>query len=103
GVAVNAILGGGTSLLSILNSDKIQGVLLWLNGSISGKTWSDVRTLCIYSVIGLIIAMFCIRKANILQLGDEMSSNLGVNINRSRVIISLVAVFLASISTALVG
>lgn len=103
GVAVNAILGGGTSLLSILYSDRIQGVLLWVNGSISGKTWNDVRLLAIYSTIGLTMAMFCIRKANILQLGDEMSSNLGVNINKYRLIISLVAVFLAGISTALVG
>lgn len=103
GVAVNAILGGGTSLLSILYSDRIQGVLLWVNGSISGKTWVDVKILAIYSVIGLTMAMFCIRKANILQLGDEMSSNLGVNINKYRLLISLVAVYLAGISTALVG
>ncbi|GAB6085881.1 FecCD family ABC transporter permease [Alkaliphilus crotonatoxidans] len=103
GVAVNAILGGGTSLLSILHSDKIQGVLLWVNGSVTGKTWYDVRVLAIYSLIGLTLAMLCIRKANILQLGDEMSSNLGVDINRYRVLISLVAVFIAAISTALVG
>lgn len=103
GVAVNAILGGGTSLLSILYSDRIQGVLLWVNGSISGKTWEDVRILAIYSAIGLTMAMFCIRKANILQLGDDMSSNLGVDTNKYRVMISLVAVFLAAISTALVG
>lgn len=103
GVAVNAILGGGTSLLSILYSDRIQGVLLWVNGSISGKTWSDVKVLSIYSAIGITMAMFCIRKANILQLGDEMSSNLGVDTNKYRVLISLVAVFLAAVSTALVG
>lgn len=103
GVAVNAILGGGTSLLSILYSDRIQGVLMWVNGSIAGKTWEDVRLLCTYSIIGLIVAMFCIRKANILQLGDEMSSNLGVDTNKYRLFISLVAVFLAAISTAIVG
>ena len=103
GVAVNAILGGGTSLLSILYNDKIQGVLLWVNGSISGKNWSDVKTLGLYSLVGLIISLFLIRKANILQLGDEMSTNLGININKYRVIISLVAVFLAAISTAIVG
>ena len=82
GVAVNAILGGGTSLLSILYSDRIQGVLMWVNGSISGKSWTDVRVLALYSSIGLILSMFCIRKANVLQLGDEMASNLGVDTNK---------------------
>lgn len=103
GVAVNAILGGGTSLLSILYNDKIQGVLLWVNGSISGKNWSDVKVLGIYSAIGIIASLCFIRKANILQLGDEMSTNLGIDINKYRVIISLLAVFLAAISTAIVG
>lgn len=103
GVAVNAIMGGGTSLLSILYNDKIQGVLLWVNGSISGKNWSDVKLLGFYSAIGIVISLFFIRKANILQLGDEMSTNLGVNINKYRVIISLIAVFLAAVSTAIVG
>lgn len=103
GVAINAILGGGTSLLSTLYSDRIQGIIMWVNGSISGKTWSDVKILGIYSSIGIIVAMFFIRKANILQLGDEMSSNLGVNTNKYRVAISLIAVFLAGISTAIVG
>lgn len=103
GVAINAILGGGTSLLSTLYSDRIQGVLMWVNGSISGKTWSDVKVLALYSAIGIGVSMLFIRKANILQLGDEMSSNLGVNTNKYRVIISLIAVFLAGISTAIVG
>lgn len=103
GVAVNAILGGGTSLLSILNSDRIQGVLLWLNGSMVGKNWGDVRVLGLYSTIGLALGLLCIRKANVLQLGDEMASNLGININKARLMISMVAVFLAGISTATVG
>src|SRR3712207_4729442 len=42
GVAVNAIFVGATSLLSILNSDKIQGILLWINGSIAYKGWKEV-------------------------------------------------------------
>lgn len=103
GVAVNAILGGGTSLLSILYSDKIQGVLLWVNGSIASKGWSDVKMLLPYSIVGLIMALFCIRSANVLQLGDSVATNLGVNVNRKRILLSGVAVFLAAISTSVVG
>jgi len=58
GVAVNAILGGGISLLSILYSDKIQGVLMWLNGSLAGKSWHHARILAPYTLIGLVIALF---------------------------------------------
>ena len=48
GVAVNAILGGVIALLTTLYSDKIQGALLWLNGSLASKTWDDVKIVAFY-------------------------------------------------------
>jgi len=103
GVAANAILGGATSLLSILNSDRIQGVLMWLNGSMSAKSWTDVGQLLPYSLMALIASLVCIRSANLLQLGDSVATNLGAKVNHVRLALSGVAVFLAGISVATVG
>ena len=103
GVAVNSILGGVISFLSTMYSDRIQSAMLWLNGSLATKTWSHVEMLFAYSIIGLIISLFLIRSANILQLGDEAATNLGLNVNVTRLVICTVAVFLAGISTAVVG
>ena len=103
GVAVNAILGGVISLLTTLYSDRIQSALLWLNGSLASKTWADVKLVGIYSVIGLSLSLFCIRGANVLSLSDESATNIGFNVNKTRVLLSAVAVFLAATSTAIVG
>ena len=103
GVAVNSILGGVISFLSTMYSDRIQSAMLWLNGSLATKTWSHVEMLFAYSIVALIISLFLIRSANILQLGDEAATNLGINVNLTRVLICAVAVFLAGISTAVVG
>lgn len=103
GVAANAILGGGISVLSVLYSDRIQGVLMWLNGSIAGRSWHHVRILTPYSLIGIIIALFCINKANLLQLGEEVAKNLGARINTTRLLLSMTAAFLAGISVSTVG
>ena len=103
GVAVNSILGGVISFLSTMYSDRIQSAMLWLNGSLATKTWSHVEMLFAYSIIGLIISLFLIRSANILQLGDDAAKNLGLNVNITRLVICSVAVFLAGISTAVVG
>ena len=103
GVAVNAILGGATSLLSVLNSDKIQGIILWVNGSLSGKNWLDLESVYLYIIFGLVLSFFCIRPANILLLGDEKATNLGLNTNRTRILLSILAAFLAGISTSIVG
>ena len=103
GVAVNSVLGSGTSLLSILYSDRIQGVLLWVNGSMAGKNMNHVSLLLPYSIIGLFLALLTIKQVNVLQLGDDMAKNLGYNPNTSRLLISAVAAFLAGISVAVVG
>lgn len=103
GVAVNAILGGFISLLTTLYSDKIQGALLWLNGSLASKTWADVKIVAFYAIIGLTLSLLCVRGANVLNLGDESATNLGYNVTKTRVILSAVAVFLAGTSTAIVG
>lgn len=103
GVAINTILGGVISYLSTMYSDRIQSAMLWLNGSLATKTWADVEMLFIYSVIGLIVSLLLIRSANVLQLGDDAATNLGFNVNLTRLLISVVAVFLAATSTAVVG
>ncbi len=103
GVAVNTILGGVISFLSTMYSDRIQSAMLWLNGSLATKTWADVNMLFGYSIVALIVSLLLIRSANVLQLGDEAATNLGFNVNLTRLLISGVAVFLAAISTSVVG
>ncbi|WP_416212741.1 FecCD family ABC transporter permease [Paenibacillus donghaensis] len=103
GVAVNSIFGGIIGLLSILYSDKLPAALQWLNGSMSGKGMGDVTVMLPYSVAGWIAALFCIRKANVLRLGEQAALNLGENINRIRILLSFVAVYLAAVSVSTVG
>lgn len=103
GVAVNAILGGASSLISVLNSEKVQNVILWLNGTLAGRSWKDVYVILPYVAIGLLFSILLIGRANIILLGDEKATNLGLNIHSSRIYLSLVAAFLAGVATSSVG
>ena len=103
GVAINSVLGAYTSLLQLLNSDSLSGVLAFMNGSLSGKSWYQFKTLAVYCIIGLILSFFCIKSANALQLGDEMAKSLGVKVNASRIFLSAVSAFLAASTVAVAG
>ena len=103
GVAINTMLSGVTSFLTLMNSDSLQGVLSWLNGSLSGKSWYQVQTMGIYGAIGIVLALLCIKGANVLQLGDDMAKNLGTRVNLTRVLLSAVSAFLAASTVAVVG
>jgi len=103
GVAVNAIFGGLMGLLQLLYSDRLPAAVQWMNGSLAGKDMGDVWFILPYSIAGWIFALLCIRKINILRLGEQTAHNLGQNMNHVRLILSVLAVFLAAISVSMVG
>ena len=103
GVAINSVLGAYNSLLQLLNSDSLEGVLAFMNGSLSGRSGSQVRLRSVYASIGLVLAFLCIKSANALQLGDEMAKSLGVKVSGSRVLLSGVAAFLAASTVSVAG
>lgn len=103
GVAVNSMFVGLSSGLNAMAGGNMQGVAAIVNGNITMKTWSDVQILLPYILVGVILSFFMAISCNILSLEDTTAKALGVNVNRTRIIISLVAVLLASISTAVVG
>ncbi|WP_313640600.1 iron ABC transporter permease [Paenibacillus sp.] len=103
GVAVNALCGGVIGLLTIMYSDRLPAAVQWLNGSLAAKGNNALMMVLPYAIAGWILSFFAIRKANIIRLGDQVASNLGENVNRIRILLSLLAVFLAAISVAAIG
>lgn len=103
GVAVNALCTGLMSAFNSATGSSYTGVASIVNANITQKTWDDFQTLAVYVVIGLIASFFVTNQCNLLSLEDKTARSLGMNVTRSRIVISVTAVLLASISTAIVG
>ena len=103
GVAVNALCTGLMSAFNSATGSSYTGVASIVNANITQKTWDDFQTLAVYAVIGLIASFFVTNQCNLLSLEDKTARSLGMNVTRSRIVISVTAVLLASISTAVVG
>ena len=103
GIAVNSVIGGINSFLQLLFSDRLQFALMWMNGSLSGKSWNTVFSLFPYAVVGLILSFVAIKYANIIVLGDETAKSLGLNVGCTRLLLSILASYLAAITVANVG
>lgn len=103
GVAVNTLFTGLSSAFNSVSGGDRTGVAAIVEDNITQKTWEDVGTLFPYVAAGLILACFFIGECNLLSLEDKTARGLGINVNRTRIVISLVAVLLASISTAVAG
>ena len=103
GIAINAVFSGLSSGFGSMSSQNYQSASELINANISMKTWNDVKLLGVYVVIGLVLAFVISGKCNLLTLEDKTVRGLGVNVNGLRVVISIVAVLLASITTAVAG
>lgn len=103
GVAVDALFSGLSSAFNSMSGGDRTGVASIVEANITQKTWEDVGTLFPYAVAGLLLACIFIGECNLLSLEDKTARGLGVHVNRTRIVISLVAVLLASISTAVAG
>lgn len=103
GVAVNALCTGLMSAFNSATGSSYTGVASIVNANITQKTWDDFQMLAVYVVIGLVASFFVTNQCNLLSLEDKTARSLGMNVTRSRIVISVTAVLLASISTAVVG
>lgn len=103
GVAVNAVFTGLTQAFNSMTGGNLSGVASIANANISQKTWDDVYIITGYVVFGLVLALMAFYKCDLLSLSDQTARGLGVDVTMTRILVSLIAVILASISTAEMG
>ncbi|PAV29615.1 ABC transporter permease [Virgibacillus profundi] len=103
GVAINAVFTGLSELTSSMNASSMMSGISVTSSTLTMKTWDDVQVIVLYGSIGLILAFLVYAWCNHLGLRDKTLKNLGFSVNRARFVISIIAVLLASIATAIAG
>ena len=103
GVAVNAFFGAGISAMMIFYSDQVQGALSFLSGSLNATTWSQVHRILPYTILGLILTLTQTEKLNLLLLGDETATGLGLHVTRTRFFLTAISAILSASAVSVVG
>ena len=103
GVAVTSMLGAFTTGLMTVFSDRVQPVILWMAGTLVGRSWNHLEMVWLYSGIGLIGALLLVRQLNVMQLGDDAARGLGVRTERMRFIAIALASLLAASAVSVAG
>ncbi|MFF2909223.1 FecCD family ABC transporter permease [Paenibacillus sp. NPDC057934] len=103
GVAINALLGAAMNGFMVVFSDRVQAVLPWLSGGLSGRSWHHLGFAAPYALIGLVLSLLAIKPANLLLLGDDSARLLGLRAEVSRFLIILLAALLAGTAVSVAG
>lgn len=99
GIAMNSLLGAIISAV-IVNapaSDDAQAAMFWLNGDLTGSTWTDVLIATIPGLVGALVLLGTAGELNLFLLGDEQAAATGMRTVRTRqILLALSAVIVAA-------
>lgn len=103
GMAVSAILMSLTQMLVLRDADTLDAYRFWAVGSVTGRGMEVFWQVLPFIVVGLLLAGLSASKLNLLQLGDDVASSLGLHPMRAKVIGVLGVMMLTGAATAACG
>ena len=104
GVAIGSLATAVASLLIIRSDPDVRPLLAWLmGGGLIGAQWSDVYVVLPYLILGALILMAYGRILNMFQLNEDEAKQLGVNVERTKVILIVLATLVAAASVSVAG
>jgi len=96
GVAVGSFATALTTFLMLRSQEQLRRAIGWLLGGFALGGWLPVIALLPYIIIGLTVLILFARPLNVLQFGDDQAQQMGLNVDR----VKLIVIVAASLTTA---
>ncbi len=104
GIGLGAIAGACTTfMITFGDIHEVSQALIWLTGSVYGRSWDEVASFLPWLIIFVPIVIVCSRHLNALGLGDEVAVGLGSRVERQRGLLIFCSVALAASAVATAG
>lgn len=104
GIGINIAINALISFITLKGSaGDYNRVLVWTSGSLWGSGWNYVFAILPIVLIMLMLSFYRHKTMDIMQLGDETASGLGVHVEKERRRLLCYAVILAGSATAVAG
>jgi ABC-type Fe3+-siderophore transport system permease subunit len=103
GIAVAAFLAAAQTLVQQQNTEDLREVYGWLLGQLGRSQWSDVVLVLPYLGTACAVLLCCGRALDVLAVGDDEASSLGVHPGRLRLLVILAASLAAASAVAVSG
>ena len=105
GVMMSSLLQAAVSYTKLIAdpTDQLAAITSWLMGSLTGAKPADLAMAAAPMAAGL-LALFALRwRINILTMGDDEASTMGVNAQRVRIVVIFAATLVTAASVAVTG
>lgn len=103
GIIFSSFLGALLSLMIALSGEELRQIIGWLLGSVSMRGWSYIKIILPFFLIGGFVLMLHTRELNALTFGEERAKNLGVNVEKRKLLILAAGSLLTGAAVAVSG
>ena len=100
GVALSALWAAISHYLMLTNPVEINTAMLWLTGSLWGRSWSYLNVVLPWLIVLLPLPFIFCRDLDTLGLGENKASTLGVTVNKVQISVLVLAVALSTTAVA---
>lgn len=103
GVVVQSFLGAVLSFGVTIAGTKLRTIVFWMMGSLASADWGDVLFLTPYLLVCYIFIYSFYRNLNILSLGENAAQHLGMNVEKSKILVLGAGSLLTAAAVSVVG
>jgi iron complex transport system permease protein len=104
GIAINALAFAFTGLLTYLSTDEqLRNITFWSLGSLGGASWLSLSSVLLFIAVPLIGLPFSAKSLNAIALGEVQAGHMGINVNRTKRAVIILATMAVGASVAVAG
>ncbi|MGH2542828.1 MAG: FecCD family ABC transporter permease, partial [Ardenticatenaceae bacterium] len=103
GVAITSLTGAIMSLIMLRSDPDLRPVFSWLLGGFISAQWQHSLIVITYLVPGLLLTLSYGRILNVLQLDEEQAQQLGVNTERTKLVLISIATLMTAAAVSFSG
>jgi len=104
GIGIQAMLDAVVSYLLLIGQHHdVPTAMRWLSGSLNGSKMENLYPLMITVLILTPVIISFGRRLDMLELGEQMATSLGINTNKTRLMLIISSVLIIALATATTG
>ncbi|OPX94549.1 MAG: Hemin transport system permease protein HmuU [Syntrophorhabdus sp. PtaB.Bin006] len=92
-----------TLILALSRSEHLQSIVFWIMGSLEEPSWALILIVAFVSLLCLALSYLFSLDMNALSLGEEEAAHLGIDVERTKKVLFLLAAALTGISVSVAG
>lgn len=90
-------------IMAVSRTESLEKIIFWMMGSLEQNSWGLIRLALGLSAASLVLSYFFAIDLNALALGEEQALHLGINIERSKRLLFIIASLITGFSVSCAG